>query len=444
MIDREQLAGALERLHPRDREVLDLSLRRRVPDGDLAELLGTDSPGVARLRAAAVERLSGELGVERGEDLGQMLRELLEPETWSLVPRAEPAAVASAEESRKDDSPEAADGDGAEPEPHPPVGTQVDRPSPSDSPAPEAGEASPSAGSDEPATKEEPSSDRYREPVLGMLSGRPRPNGDDWRAPSRARRFGTAALLAIAVLVPAGMIAALTSGNADESGDPGDSATRPFSPERQAIGDPFPSDPQSVDRFPIAVVTSRAWLLDRPSGRRKVRIPAKTEWGSARVLSVVRREGDWLAVLVPELENGDVGWIRDDQVSRLDAVSWSLHADLSSRRLLVRQDGKVIRRVKIGIGRRNHPTPTGRFAVTDKLRVNSPDSPYGCCVLALTGHQTKLPAGWPGGDRLAVHATRDRGGLGRAVSLGCMRADSADARWMMRTVPLGSPVFIRQ
>jgi hypothetical protein len=81
--------------------------------------------------------------------------------------------------------------------------------------------------------------------------------------------------------------------------------------------------------------------------------------------------------------------------------------------------------------------------VTDKLRVSDPGSPYGCCVVALTGHQVKLPEGWPGGDRLAVHATKDTSGLGQAVSLGCMRADPKDARWLLETLPLGTPVFIR-
>jgi lipoprotein-anchoring transpeptidase ErfK/SrfK len=63
-------------------------------------------------------------------------------------------------------------------------------------------------------------------------------------------------------------------------------------------------------------------------------------------------------------------------------------------------------------------------------------------VLALTGHQTRLPAGWPGGDRLAVHATHDLGGLGHRVSLGCMRTDPRDTRWLLGRIPLGAPVFV--
>jgi len=42
-----------------------------------------------------------------------------------------------------------------------------------------------------------------------------------------------------------------------------------------------------------------------------------------------------------------------------------------------------------------------------------------------------------------VHATRDLSGIGRAVSLGCVRTDPRDTRWMLKIIPLGTPVFIR-
>ena len=82
-----------------------------------------------------------------------------------------------------------------------------------------------------------------------------------------------------------------------------------------------------------------------------------------------------------------------------------------------------MRTLHVAIGRPGNPTPKGRFSVTDKLRVTDPGSPYGCCVLALTGHQTHLPPSWPGGDRLAVHATKELSSIGKPASLGCMRVD---------------------
>jgi lipoprotein-anchoring transpeptidase ErfK/SrfK len=157
---------------------------------------------------------------------------------------------------------------------------------------------------------------------------------------------------------------------------------------------------------------------------------------------VVRRRGDWIAVQAPELGNGEMAWMSAAR-ARLDCVRWSMRVDLSRRRLYVQHDGKTVRRFEIAVGRDGNPTPQGRFSVTDKLRVTDPGSPYGCCVLALSGHQTRLPPGWPGGDRLAIHATEELSSLGNAASLGCMRVTSSQARWLVRMIPLGAPVFVK-
>jgi lipoprotein-anchoring transpeptidase ErfK/SrfK len=123
-------------------------------------------------------------------------------------------------------------------------------------------------------------------------------------------------------------------------------------------------------------------------------------------------------------------------------VDVSLHVDRSARRLTVRRGGRVLRRVTVAVGRPGTETPTGRFAVTDKLRTRRPDSPYGCCAIALSGHQTKLLPGWPGGDRLAIHATPQTETIGDAASLGCLRAGTRDLQALLRIVPLGAPVFV--
>jgi lipoprotein-anchoring transpeptidase ErfK/SrfK len=53
------------------------------------------------------------------------------------------------------------------------------------------------------------------------------------------------------------------------------------------------------------------------------------------------------------------------------------------------------------------------------------------------------PAGWQGGDRLAIHGTNDPSSIGVPSSAGCLHADADDLRYLMRRVPLGTPVFIR-
>jgi lipoprotein-anchoring transpeptidase ErfK/SrfK len=149
-----------------------------------------------------------------------------------------------------------------------------------------------------------------------------------------------------------------------------------------------------------------------------------------------------LRVLSEQLPNGRSGWI-SATAAAVGSSPWSVTADLSSRTVEVRRDGRVVRRFPVAIGRAATPTPTGRFAVTDKLRIRGAGSAYGCCALALSGHQPHIEPGWRGGDRLAIHGTGDPGSIGTAASFGCLRAREDDARWLIRHVLLGSPVEIR-
>jgi lipoprotein-anchoring transpeptidase ErfK/SrfK len=194
-------------------------------------------------------------------------------------------------------------------------------------------------------------------------------------------------------------------------------------------------------RWLTARLTRATHLRATPGGRRIARLRRRTEFGSPKVLGVIRRRAGWLQVLAPELANGRSGWI-PARSARLGATDFSLHVDRSRRTLAVRRAGRLLRRFAIAVGRPDTPTPVGRYAVTDRLSTGRADSPYGCCALALTGHQTKLLPGWPGGDRLAIHATPNAETIGLAVSLGCMRAPTAQMRWMMREVPPGTPVFV--
>jgi lipoprotein-anchoring transpeptidase ErfK/SrfK len=211
-----------------------------------------------------------------------------------------------------------------------------------------------------------------------------------------------------------------------------------FDVEREIV----PERKAERGRFTTARVVRRVPLRARPGGRVVARIGRRTEFGSPRVLGVTGRRGRWLRVMAAERPNGRTGWI-PAAAARLGATDVSLRVDRSRRELTVLRGKRVLRRLPVAVGRPDTPTPTGRFAVTDHLRTNAPDSPYGCCAVALSGHQTKLLPGWPGGDRLAVHGTPQPETIGRPVSLGCMRAAADDLRFLMRTVPLGAPVFVR-
>jgi hypothetical protein len=217
-----------------------------------------------------------------------------------------------------------------------------------------------------------------------------------------------------------------------------------FVPSAQREQQPRPQPrPNPHGIHELVVVDGSVPLRAHSGGRVVTRARARTEFGGRRVLGVAARRGAWLGVIATELPNGKLAWVNgQDDGLHLRRTAYSLHADLSGRWLELRRYGHRIRRMSVAIGRPGSETPTGRFAVTDKLSGASFGSYYGCCVLALNGHQPKLPAGWLGGDRLAIHGTDSPGTIGTPASAGCLRAADAGLRILMRRVPLGTPVFI--
>jgi lipoprotein-anchoring transpeptidase ErfK/SrfK len=186
-------------------------------------------------------------------------------------------------------------------------------------------------------------------------------------------------------------------------------------------------------------------LHSRPFGPVVAHVDSTTQFGSQRSLGVVTtKHGRWLAVTEAGVAGNRPVWV-DAKAGglRYARTQLELDVDLSSRTLLVRRDGATIRRFSVGVGRAGSPTPTGHFAVTDKLAGSTYSRSYGCCILALSATQPNLPAGWTGGNRIAIHGTLSSTDFGNAVSAGCVHASDANLRYLMSTVPLGTPVVIR-
>jgi lipoprotein-anchoring transpeptidase ErfK/SrfK len=194
----------------------------------------------------------------------------------------------------------------------------------------------------------------------------------------------------------------------------------------------------------VAVLRRPVALREEPSleSDALALVGRRTEFDSPRVFAVSGREGDWLRVIATELPNDRRGWVPIDAV-RLVGSEWRVTADLSAREVTVVRAGRVVRRFPVAVGGASTPTPVGRFAVTDKIRFTGGSEAYGCCAIALTGHQPNIAQGWTGGDRLAIHGTRLSSTIGAAASLGCLRARDADARWLLDRVLLGTLVEFR-
>jgi hypothetical protein len=203
-----------------------------------------------------------------------------------------------------------------------------------------------------------------------------------------------------------------------------------------------PADPHEAATVLLRVrLGQRVRLQSRPGGPTVARYGARTEFGSRTVLTVLRRRGDWVQVSSAVL-GGRRAWLRVDRRVARRHTRWRLEADVSGRTLTVIHDGIVVRTFGVGVGARGSPTPVGRFQLTDKLRGAQYGAAYGCCILALSTDQPRPPPGWRGMARMAVHGTNAPATIGRAASAGCVHARATALRWIMRKVPLGTPVVI--
>jgi lipoprotein-anchoring transpeptidase ErfK/SrfK len=271
--------------------------------------------------------------------------------------------------------------------------------------------------------------------------------GDRRRVPSRR-----ALLLALAILIPAIPIAVGLAIGLQKPGA-GAAATTvagftPVGPSTVPATATTPAKPK-LPAIPggsgalIARVVHTTALRASPSpGADSIaRLLTKTEFGSPEMLWVVDHVPGWLGVMTPQAGNGRVGWIAQSAAS-LSRESWKIEVSLGARRLTVLNRGKVVLRYTVAIGAPDAPTPTGRFAVTDRLVTDDPAGPYGCCILALSAHSPHAIQGWTGGTRIAIHSTPDSGSIGEAASHGCVRVTLAEGRWLLAHIPLGTPTLI--
>ncbi len=252
-----------------------------------------------------------------------------------------------------------------------------------------------------------------------------------------------AAVVLPAAAVIAGIVISSNSGNSAPS-----ATANPYTAVTTTATTPAPA-PRPREHLPpgagtlVALVLHATTMHASPGGPALKRITARTGFGSPQVLWVVRHSPKWIGVISSDAGNGRVGWLRRSAVS-LSRVRFELKVSLHAHKVSVIESGRVIHRYDVAIGRPSAPTPTGRFAVTDRLKTGDPTGPYGCCILAISAHAPHTIQGWAGGDRIAIHSTPDTGSIGLPVSHGCLRLTLAEGQWLISHIPLGTPTIIRE
>jgi lipoprotein-anchoring transpeptidase ErfK/SrfK len=148
----------------------------------------------------------------------------------------------------------------------------------------------------------------------------------------------------------------------------------------------------------------------------------------------------WTRVRLPGRPNAHTGWLPTAQTRR-SATSWRIAIKLSTRRVTVYQDGRVVRRFSAVVGNPWTPTPRGRFFIEEALALSSAHG--GPFALATSARSAVLQEFEGGPGQIALHGTNGlSGALGTAASHGCIRLSTGTITWLARRIGAGVPLVI--
>ncbi len=250
-----------------------------------------------------------------------------------------------------------------------------------------------------------------------------------------------AGLLALIPIIPIVIAIAVSSSSAKK--ETALSSYQPLAQPPVALPKPAPKPLAPGNGTLVALIRHPTQMHSAPGGHVIAHVGRKTSFGSPQALWVVHHRGKWIGVISPQAGNGHVGWIPTSAAAFL-RVDWAIHVSLHRHQVTVLENGHVREKYTVAIGRPSAPTPTGRFAVTDRLNTGDPSGPYGCCILATSAESPHAIQGWGGGNRIAIHSTPETSSIGLPVSHGCLRLTLPEGRWLLQHIPLGTPTIIRE
>jgi hypothetical protein len=176
------------------------------------------------------------------------------------------------------------------------------------------------------------------------------------------------------------------------------------------------------------------------------RLHQLTEDGYPEVYLALRSQTDangteWTQIRIPGRPNGRVGWVLRDALGPYRTTNWRIVVNRKTLRMTVFWNGKVRKRMPVGVGKHSTPTPGGRFWIREKIRVRDTASPYWPYALGTANYSTLSE--WPGGGVVGIHGDWNQPQLipGRP-SHGCIRMRDRDVAWVARHVPVGTPLRI--
>jgi lipoprotein-anchoring transpeptidase ErfK/SrfK len=157
-------------------------------------------------------------------------------------------------------------------------------------------------------------------------------------------------------------------------------------------------------------------------------------------LDAVNAAGTWGRVELPYVWPRRDGWIALDHLVH-EQTFIHVDVDLSEHRVRVYKRDELLYTVPSAIGTPSSPTPPGHYVVTDRVPFPA-GSALGSFAFGISGIQPHLPAGWSGGNQLAIHGTNDSSSIGTSASAGCVRVSEWALAHFEPLLRLGTPVVI--
>jgi lipoprotein-anchoring transpeptidase ErfK/SrfK len=155
----------------------------------------------------------------------------------------------------------------------------------------------------------------------------------------------------------------------------------------------------------------------------------------------------WLQVLLPGRVLGHksppkTGWISASNTA-ISSTAWHLVVDLPSRRVLVYDNGLLVRSYAAVVGKQSTPTPIGSYFIEENLKM--PAGAAGAPFALATSDRSNALREFEGGPgQIAIHGVQNLGGtLGTAASHGCIRLGTPAITWLAAHLGPGVPVTIR-
>lgn len=222
--------------------------------------------------------------------------------------------------------------------------------------------------------------------------------------------------------------------------------TRAREAQADVVGAPSRPEPARTSSHVLVRVPRDLALRAEPRADARVvgTMPSGSKYYDVPVTAWVEKlspDGRWGRVEIPYAWPRRHGWLGLRGLAR-HTTNVEVHVDLSEHRITVSRFGRVLFAMPAATGSPASPTPPGEYFVTDRIPFSG--GYLGTFAFGISGIQPRLPAGWSGGNQLAIHGTNDPSSIGTSASAGCVRVSERGLDRLMPLLRLGTPVIVER